>query len=682
MEKSIKFLIKKTAILIFIFATSLSFGQTTSVVLNNNSTGLSPGDIVSIPVVFNSTANVGTWSVVLYYNRDVLTYSSVTFNLAWTGLAPGVNSNYTLPPTSPQYPNQLATKISWLTLSGSVVCSNMTAFTINFVYNGGSTSVDVINKSTTTAQSQAHFSYLKNPTTINVGTTWTNGSAAGNLATITSVAGGGNWSAGASWDLGHKPNTSNGNVIINSTSALVVDEDVNVNGDLTINSGAALTLATSKTLALTGNFLIKSDATATGSFINNGTYAGTATIQRYISAYTSATDGWRFVSSPVGNTAIGNFVPGGSDDFFRYNEVTDLWENYMVSAFGFTKGLGYLAAYAASGTKSFTGTINDGNVSFSNLTLTPIILPATPGWHLLGNPFSSSIKWNDGNWALSNVDATAKVLNGGGTYTDLGANDIIPAMQGFLVQVSSATNAITIPANARIHSAANLLNKSSVIENLKLTASSIGNNTYVESVVKTDASATNGFDADFDANFLSGLNGAPQLYTNAGNSKLSTNVLPVINNNVVMVPVSFVAGSASDYKLTADGINTFNCSSITLLDLKTNTSQDLMSNPVYNFTASASDNVNRFELYFNSTVGIGENNQAGSKIYSNNNDIYVNSTDAIKQVSIYNTIGQLIYTVNNPQGSFKYSLNGNSTGYYIVKVITDKNVNSEKVFVK
>jgi hypothetical protein len=682
MEKSIKFLIKKTAILIFIFATSLSFGQTASVVLNNNSTGLNPGDIVSIPVVFNSSANVGTWQVVLYYNRDVLTYSSVTFNLAWTGFAPGVNSNFTLPANSPQYPNQLATKVSWLNSGAGVACSNLTAFTINFVYNGGTTNVDVINKSTTTAQSQSYFSFLRNPTTININTSWTNGSAAGNLATITSVAGGGNWSAGASWDLGHKPNTSNGNVIINSASALVVDEDVNVNGDLTINSGAALTVNSGKTLGLTGNFLIKSDATGTGSFINNGTYAGTATVQRYISAYTSATDGWRFVSSPVGNTAIGNFVPGGSDDFFRYNEVLNLWENYAVSSFGFTKGMGYMAAYSASATKSFTGTINDADVSFSNLTKTFNVVPDTMGWHLLGNPFSSSIKWNDGNWALSNVYPTAKVLNGGGSYTDLTANDVIPAMQGFLVQLISGTNSITIPALARIHSAANLLNKSSVIENLKLTASSIGNNTYAESVVKTDASATNGFDADFDANFLSGLYGAPQLYSNAGNRKLSTNVLPVINNNVVMVPVSFVAGSASDYKLTADGINTFNCSSITLLDLKTNTTQDLMSNPVYNFTASASDNVNRFQLYFNSTVGIGENNQTGSKIYSYGNDIYVNSTDAIKQVSIYNTIGQLIYTVNNPQGSFKYSLNGNSTGYYIVKVITDKNVNSEKVFVK
>lgn len=681
MEKSIKFLIKKTAIIIFIFATSLSFGQT-SVVLNYNSTGLNPGDIVSIPVIFNSTTgNVGTWQVVLYYNRDVLTYSSVTFNLAWTGFAPGVNQNFLLSGASPQYPGQTATKISWGTTGSGVACNNLTAFTINFVYNGGSTSVDVINKSTTTGQTQAYYSFLKNPSIINIGTTWTNASAAGNLATITST-GSGNWSDGTKWDLGHKPNTSNGNVIINS-SVVNMDENANITGNLTINSGGALTVASGKALTISGDLLIKSNAGGTGSFINDGTYTATnTTVERYITGYTSSTDGWRFVSSPVGNTAIGNFAPGASDDFFKYNEVTDTWENYAVSPFGFTKGMGYLAAYASSGTKSFTGTLNNSDVTFTNLTKTFNHIPDTMGWHLLGNPFSSAIKWNDGNWALSNVYPTAKVLNTGGSYTDVNANDYIPAMQGFLIQLVTGTNSITIPASSRNHSNVNIANKSTIAENLKLTVSSIGNNSYVESIIKTDASATNGFDSDYDANFLSGMYGTPQLYSKVGNYKLSTNVLPTINNNVVMVPVSFIAGSATNYKLTADGINTFNCSAITLVDLKTNTSHNLMANPVYSFTATASDNANRFQLYFNSAVGIDENNQANSTIYSYGNEIYVSSANAIRQISIYNTLGQLIHTANNPQGLFKYSMNDNSTGYYIVKVITDKNVNSEKVFVK
>lgn len=499
------------------------------------------------------------------------------------------------------------------------------------------------------------------------------------------------WATAANWSDNAVPTASQNITILSGANQPIAGAASECN-KLKIESGATVNIAYNGDLTVNGDLLIaddnslivKSTAAGTGSLITYGNVpsGNKVKIERYITGYTSSTDGWRFVSSPVGNTAIGNFAPGASDDFFKYNETTDMWENYAVSPFGFTKGMGYLAAYASSATKSFSGTLNNTDAVFSNLTSTPIALPATSGWHLLGNPFSSAIKWNDGNWALSNVDVTAKVLNGGGTYTDLGANDIIPAMQGFLVQVSNATNSITIPAAARVHSTTNLLNKSTITENLKLTALSIGNNTYVESIIKTDASATNGFDINMDANFVPGLTGAPQLYTNTGIRTLSTNVLPTINNNVVMVPVSFIAGSATNYKLTADGINTFNCSAITLVDLKTNTSHNLIANPVYNFTASASDNANRFQLYFNSAVGIDENNQANSTIYSNGNEIYVSSANAIRQISIYNTLGQLIHTANNPQGLFKYSMNDNSTGYYIVKVITDKNVNSEKVFVK
>jgi hypothetical protein len=338
-----------------------------------------------------------------------------------------------------------------------------------------------------------------------------------------------------------------------------------------------------------------------------------------------------------------------------------------------------MAAYAASATKSFSGTLNNSNVSFSNQSLTPGF---GNGFQLLGNPFASAIKWNDGNWTLSNISTTAKILNGGSTYTDLGANGIIPAMQGFLVRVTNGTNAITIPAAARTHSTSNLLNKTGVNESLILKASSLGNNTYVESVIKTDANATIGFDANFDANFLAGLSGAPQLFSQIGNDKLSTNTIPTIGSSNVSIPMGFVAGDATNYQLTADGINTFTCSSITLEDLKTNVTQNLMQNPVYNFTSTSGDNVNRFIIHFNSAVGIGEVNKVSGSIFSYESDIYVNSTETVKQISIYNTMGQLIYTVNNPKGLFKYSLNGNTTGYYIVKVITDKNVNSEKVFVK
>ena len=138
MKNLLNFLFR--VITLIILTINLTFGQTTTVNVNYNSIGHIPGDTISVPVVFTSTANVGTWQVVLYYNRDVLTYQSCAFDPAWSGFSPGVNNPFSLPSNSPQYPNLTCTKISWSTLTGPYVsCSGPSgriAFTINFIYNG------------------------------------------------------------------------------------------------------------------------------------------------------------------------------------------------------------------------------------------------------------------------------------------------------------------------------------------------------------------------------------------------------------------------------------------------------------------------------------------------------------------------------------------------------------------
>lgn len=484
------------------------------------------------------------------------------------------------------------------------------------------------------------------------------------------------------------PWTSFNNMTTSGVGPFSLSGNTTIGGNLSIASGSVLNVASDKQLTVTGTLtnnagntglVLKSDATGTASLINS-TAGVSATVERYITQYSSPTNGWRLVSSPVGTTAIGNFLPGTNDDFYGYDEANNLWLNYKVSPFGFTNGLGYLSAYETSATKSFSGALNTADITFTNQSLTPA---NGNGWHLLGNPYASAIKWNDGSWALSNVSAAAKLLNGGGSYTDLAANDIIPAMQGFFVKVSDATNSITIPASARTHSTTtNILNKASQQEKLVLKASSIGNSTYVESTVKTNANATNGFDADYDANFLAGMYGAPQLYSIITNNQLSTNTIAPITSNLA-IPMGFVAGLATNYKITADGLSNFtSCSAITLEDLKTNTTQNLMQNPVYNFTATTTDNANRFVLHFATAVGVNEIGNSNGSIYAYDNSIYVNANEQIKQISVYNAMGQLVKTLNNVNGLQKINMNGNATGYYIVRVVSDKNVYSEKVLIK
>ncbi len=120
------------------------------------------------------------------------------------------------------------------------------------------------------------------------------------------------------------------------------------------------------------------------------------------------------VSSPaVVDISDNNWDPEGSDDFFTWSEPSPgYWVNYKVNSGdlnfpgfngsdNFVAGRGYLVAYDATDPdKSFevTGDLNTGDVDFSiaySSTKSTKRLDISNGWNLLGNPYPSSIDWND-----------------------------------------------------------------------------------------------------------------------------------------------------------------------------------------------------------------------------------------------------------------------------------------------
>lgn len=243
---------------------------------------------------------------------------------------------------------------------------------------------------------------------------------------------------------------------------------------MTIASTGTVTVNSSDQLYIYNNLLIKSDANGTGSIIynvpSNFYVIGNATIQRYISAadWNDAGSGWHLISSPVSGQWIQDswtLMGSGNDyDFYALDESkeNEYWLNQKVSANGidfFEPGVGYLVAYQQSDTKEFNATdivqgvkvvsINTSDVAISNLANTTG--SAYPGWHLLGNPFSSALQY-DNTWTKSNIDAIIQVWNSQtGSYktsTDVGG--IIPAMNGFMVH-TSGNGSITIPASKRVH---------------------------------------------------------------------------------------------------------------------------------------------------------------------------------------------------------------------------------------
>ena len=494
-------------------------------------------------------------------------------------------------------------------------------------------------------------------------------------------------------------------VTVNDGAILRINGSAVTLSSLTVVGSGIVQILPGKSLTVTGTtttnggLVLKSpsDAGPSGSFLPTGTVTGSVTVERYISAWgVIANHGWHLLSSPVAAQAIDpNFINGTATnyDLYAWWEPTNQWVNYKNSstaptwntanvlgvtsgAGNFIPGKGYLVAYAATDTKQFTGTLNNANIPISNLTINS---GTNYGWHLLGNPFTCALTWGSLDWALSNIAATAKYWDEStAAYISLDANSgIIPAMNGFMVEATYATNSLTIPIAARVH-AATAWYKSSGDPTIKLVAHDPSGQTAQESIIRFNAQATSGFDQKYDSHFLAGY--APLFYSVAGEEHLSTNALPA-SGGTVQVPFDFIKNDGTDFTIEAETISGID-GPVMLNDLKTGSAQDLTVNPVYTFTSSSADNASRFLLTFNH-LGIGETPKTNPfTIYTSGNNILVLDNNGKNEGSafVYNMMGQLIKQ-QTLSGNSMTKINMNScTGYYVVKVITSGETCSSKIF--
>ncbi len=511
------------------------------------------------------------------------------------------------------------------------------------------------------------------------------------------------WGTGSNWDNGDEPSKGVDVVIPSGGTQPTVDGSASTPEEcmnLTINSGATLTINTAGflsvhgTLTNNGSISISSDVSNTGSLIENT--GVTVSMQRYISAWINSTRGWHFLSSPVSSQNIQpEFVPNPpttSEDFYKFDETASSenwinskdasgnWNSSFESTFGV--GTGYLVAYQSAQTKTFSGTTNVSDVPVSGLTYTS----ASPytGWHLLGNPYPCALLWNNTSWSLSNIDATAKIWDeSSASYQDIITGAVIPQTQGFMVHVNnSAGGSLTIDASDRIHGTTNWYKSTEQgsKNRLLLTAVDPVGKTAQKSiiVVKEDATDT-GFDTQYDSHFLAGY--APQFYSVTDGVALSLNALPSLSDETE-IPFTFIKNSSTDFYITVEGIETLNpAEKVYLKDLKTGYTQLMNDNPRYEFSSQDGDDPNRFVLLF-APVGIEENiavkpfniYNSGSRINIVSND--KNNDGAVAR--IYNVAGQQVKTVTLSGTKTTVDM-GNAKGIYVVSVISGSKSQNQKV---
>ena len=476
----------------------------------------------------------------------------------------------------------------------------------------------------------------------------------------------GNWNNAYSWTTGI-PGV-NDDVIINSNinvdaSSICNKLSISKKGNLTIGSGNNLNLVDTLTIECGGSLIDYNNQT-----IN-------ADVKRdFASAnWQNGSDGWHIVSSPVTNQTINGNWTSGSYDFYSFDEPSNQWLNQKTIANNITNfvvGKAYLASYATDTNKQFNGILNNNDV-LVNLTYTA---SGGKGYNLLGNPYPSAIKWNNNgvNWNLTNVESIAKIWNEcNQTYSLVFNDSIIPSNQGFFVKANAPVSGFIIPKAARInHSHCYFKSKASKM--LSFNVSNFQNDCKLTSYIVFDALATPAYDLTLESTELQGSSIAPRFYSVlSSGEKLSVNALPIVTTNSV-VNMGFVAGVNGIYSIKLDNDNITDFYSIVLKDMKTDSTQNLLIKPVFNFMANTLDNPDRFKLYLNvtNTAGINSDNDIENniKVVINDKTIVVNSKDNIKEAEVYNIIGQKIFSnklINN--NILTIDLKDKANGIYILE---------------
>lgn len=511
------------------------------------------------------------------------------------------------------------------------------------------------------------------------------------------------WETATNWG-GGVPTSSKDVIIPNVTG-----DDPSVSGDattpsecnnLTIETGGVLTISADKALTVSGTFtnnagntglVIKSTATEQGS-LKHSTANVDGTVERHITEYSDGDSGWHLLSSPVATFDIdgSEFDPGDApntdNDLFGWNESTNLWMNYKAGdPTQIVTGEGYLTAWKDTDTKNFTGELNITDVVYEDLTV------VDGKWHLLGNPFASALDWSAGIWAVSNVSIPQVYKESDGNYYGVNTVDnIIPSTQGFFVQATDADNAITIPADARVHNAKDWYKQEVVLENtLKLKLSG-GNNSFCDyTLISFNNNTTEEYDIEYDSYKFFGMPSAPQMYTLSNSlDKFSYNNIPTPVGEKI-IPLNIKVPLEGEYTINVVLNNLVLEGNIYLEDLLTSQLIDLSEVTTYTFQASSQNSDNRFKLHFNGSTGFDEdlNNPANTVVvYSNNNQIYVkslNDNSLSGTMTISNIVGQIVYQLelnNSNQQLINTNLN---TGIYIVTLQMESGYAiSEKVIIK
>jgi hypothetical protein len=514
------------------------------------------------------------------------------------------------------------------------------------------------------------------------------------------------------------------NLTINNSAGVSLSGTTDITDILTLTSG---TLTTNGKLTLDADLskfaIISGDGT--------GSVSGNVNIQKQFPTYKR----YYYISSPVtcNFSQLQSFVNitgwgasyknGGWSNVWKYDE-TDIsqithpdgvWMNGWIAPSGSSEAMQPLKGYAlyADAVKTtkltLTGPVNSGQVNMSVTNTSSVGAGGhanDDGWMFVGNPYPCPIDWEatGGSWTKTNVDnamyffefttqyggSYKSFVNGIGVPEDV--TGIVAPMQGFFVHASGAGN-LTVNNAARVNTTSTHFYKKTSAEKQMLRLKAYCKSTpdaSDQTVIYFNNDATASYDNNFDAyKIMNNGEGYPNVYSMIdAENRLSINALPEVKENEETIPVGFKIAKNGNYIFNAAAIQNIPLTTdIYLIDMTANITQDLRTNPIYNFSASAGTTEGRFYLKFSpqtitNNYELPTTNSELINAFSTGNILNVafsSSKSATASLHIYNLLGQ---DIMNPQqinsGNHTYTL---EHGVYIVSIVTDSKTYTKKILI-
>ncbi|MCB0806831.1 MAG: fibronectin type III domain-containing protein [Bacteroidales bacterium] len=489
-----------------------------------------------------------------------------------------------------------------------------------------------------------------------------------------------NWFINGNWTDGVPYSTTNVTIAAAGIQPILTSNAACNN--LTLDPLSEFTVANGTTLTVNGNFLMQASSSGQASLVEYGglNVTGTQKVRQYLTE-----NRWHFVSSPV-DGAVSNVF---NDIYLKYyDEPNSEWVYIVDLGVSLPAGVGYEAwSDDAFNGNTFVlyqgGDLNSGSVGLP-------VSNSGDGWNLVGNPYPSSIDWDNAGWTKTNIDGSVYVWDGVQYLTWNGsvgalANGVIPAMQSFFVKANAASPDLQVDNAARVHGPDAY--KGGGVNNL-IEVSIIGNGYSDVTYVNFNENATAGFDSQFDSYKLFGIEEAPQIYSVLDDEILSVNVMDEFNPGMVIpLGIKTPANGSQQYTIKVSNLTSFDTPiNVYIEDLYTGDFIQLDDFNEYTFSSDKADPADRFALHFmTATTGIDDINSGDLYVYANERSVYINNDpNNLKTgtVSVFNISGQeVMHTELQPVAINKFDLQV-EPGYYVVKVLTNNTLTTQKVFIK